>query len=375
MENFNSSKCLPKNMILKSAESHLYRIGLCLSSTDSIKRSKFHNPLLVFIINCITLIKCIISLLSSEENETIFIIIGDFSYFVGIKTHYNITIAFYVLMATVSQIINYYNDKHGIELKYLNVFKMMSGSLSPKSVGLMNREQIYKMIKQTKLLFSICKNNNEKVIPLVTLTMTIVPLLINCSILDTIIFGIPNSILTVCCFYYINNINLWQITYFYIICNYIKIKLREQNDNILVLIKRKTKIRNNSIAKVIRSISCLYSEINDYNISYWSKYLLSIWLIFVIIINTFLYLTIFGKMITIIRVVFIYISFLFIMGFLFIINTASSVNYEANKSYKLLNQLMSSNSKLSVKVHSLSNLNEFYSRHSSNIKVQYIQSI
>ena len=35
----------------------------------------------------------------------------------------------------------------------------MSGLVSPKSIGLTNKEQIYKLVKITKTLFTICKFN------------------------------------------------------------------------------------------------------------------------------------------------------------------------------------------------------------------------
>jgi hypothetical protein len=92
MKTYQTFKVLPQNMILCSAESHLYRIGLCLISETYVKRSKFHSPLLIFIINIVVLLKSIISLLLPEDNKYLLIVNGEFSYFLGLRTHFNITI-------------------------------------------------------------------------------------------------------------------------------------------------------------------------------------------------------------------------------------------------------------------------------------------
>ncbi len=103
-----------------------------------------------------------------------------------------------------------------------------------------------------------------------------------------------------------------------------------------------SKLRANTsqIKTIISSLNLIYNEINEYNTSYWSKYLLSIWLFQgTVIINT-LYFILFIPMLNICKYIFIWIEIVFIVTFLLIISTASSVNYEVNKSYKLLNSVM-----------------------------------
>jgi hypothetical protein len=62
-------KVLPKNIVLKGAENHLYKIGLNLITNGCEKRSSFYNPLLVFSINVLALLKSIVSLLTLQENK------------------------------------------------------------------------------------------------------------------------------------------------------------------------------------------------------------------------------------------------------------------------------------------------------------------
>ncbi len=47
---FDANQCLPQNIVIKSAETLLYRIGLSFESYDYVIRSKYYNPKIVFII-------------------------------------------------------------------------------------------------------------------------------------------------------------------------------------------------------------------------------------------------------------------------------------------------------------------------------------
>jgi len=69
MDSFNANKVLPKKIVLKGAENHLYKIGLNLITNGRKKRSSFYNPLLAFSINVVALLKSIVSLLTPEENK------------------------------------------------------------------------------------------------------------------------------------------------------------------------------------------------------------------------------------------------------------------------------------------------------------------
>jgi hypothetical protein len=160
MDSFDTNKVLPQNIVLKGAENHLYRIGLNLISNGPEKRNVLYNPLLIFNLNIAIVIKSIVSVLKPEENGKLLIIIGDFAHFFGAKTHLNLIIILSTILALNSQLISYYNYKNGIKQTYLKVFDMMSGLISPKSIGLTNKEHIYKLMKESKILFSFNKWNS-----------------------------------------------------------------------------------------------------------------------------------------------------------------------------------------------------------------------
>ncbi len=140
----------------------------------------------------------------------------------------------------------------------------MFGLVSPKSIGLTNGEEIYKLIKQSKLLFSFCKCNNQLLFPTFAL-LNLLPFVLNCSALDTIIFGIPHSLLYAIGIHYVSTISIWQIFLFRLICRYIKIKFKESNDFVSQLIFRRKLIKWKKVLRIIRNLDSKYSELDEYN--------------------------------------------------------------------------------------------------------------
>ncbi len=181
--------------------------------------------------------------------------------------------------------------------------------------------------------------NAGKIFPLLGFLLNIIPYATNCSIGDTILYGIPHSLLFACGAHHVLTIIVWQVVYFYFICRYIRIKLKNSNELISQTLKKSQKTSLLSIERVINSLDSIYVEIDDYNSNFWSKYLLIIWLIFGSYIVTCLFCLLFVKDL-ISKLIMGYTFFVSVLNFLFVINTASSVNYEAKKSYKLLNSFM-----------------------------------
>jgi hypothetical protein len=369
MDFFDANKVLPQNIVLKGAQNHLYRIGLNLKPNGKEKRNSFYNPILILSVNIATVIKAIVSVLTPEENEKLLTIIGDFGHFFGMKTHFNIILIMATILALISQITNYYLYKSGIKQTYLKVFDMMSGLISPKSIGLTNKEEIYKLVKDSKILFSFCKWNSERVLPLMAFVTNLFPFIINCSLLDIIFFGIPHCLLYILFIHYICSIMFWPLVYFYFICRYINIKIKEQNDFITRAIVGRKVINSLKISQLIRNLDRIYSELNQYNYEFWSLYLLTIWLSFGALIIFLSYFYFFSKLNIILNLFFGYGLTFVTSTFLFIISTASSVNYEANKIYKLLNHVMVYNSLRRIRAQTRNQLLNAYSR---KIKVKNI---
>jgi hypothetical protein len=371
MDSFDVNKVLPQNIVLKGAENHLFRIGLNLISDGNIKRRIFYNPVLIFSVNIAIVMKSVVSILTPEENKKLLIIIGDFSHFLGLETHYNVILILSIFLGLISQLINYYNYKNGIKHTYLKVFDMMSGLISPKSIGLTNKEEIYKLMKESKILFLFFKWNINYFLPPIGFLLNLFPFIINNSFLEIIIFGIPHSFFWAIAVNYISCLMLWPFVYFYLICRYIKIKIKQQNDFISKAIVERKPINSTKILRSIHKFNAIYSEINEYNNQFWSLYLLSIWLIFGSLIIFLSYFFFFAELTIVLKVFFGYAFVLITSIFLFIISTASSVNYEANKIYKLLNQIMVYNSLGRIRYRTRNELLNAYSR---KIKVKINES-
>ena len=116
------------------------------------------------------------------------------------------------------------------------------------------------------------------------------------------------------------------------LCLYLKIKLKNLNESVVQLNIRFIRFR-----EVLHSYDALYREIDDYNTTYWSKFLINIWLtlgtINVLFSQVLISSTIRLFLWFIMLYSFIFLSFLFIT----IIMCSASVNSNANQSYKLLN--------------------------------------
>ncbi len=132
--------------------------------------------------------------------------------------------------------------------------------------------------------------------------------------------------------------------YFYLICYYITIK--GCNNKIQYYIKNRIALNNRRAKNLMTELNAIYSEIDDYNQNYWSNYLFWVWILFATIINTYLYLGIFSNVEFIRRFIFTVASIVLIITLILMINSASSVSLEVNRSYQLIYSLLSIKSKL-----------------------------
>jgi len=86
----------------------------------------------------------------------------------------------------------------------------------------------------------------------------------------------------------------------------------------------------------VDSIYSLYSEINEYDENYWSKFIILICITCIVIISTFLYTTLFSELDLIIRLICFCVSFIFISVLVSVITITSSISSNANDTYKLV---------------------------------------
>ena len=305
------NKCLSNDLIIKSVENYLFRTGLCIETNNKYsvqKRSLINKPIVLFIISLIFFIKHNINCLINKRITYLSIILGDFGNFIGLKIEFTIVCDLMLILCIGSQIIYYYNYKNGIKPTFLRVFEMMSGLVSPKSIGLSDEKEILKLLRKTRLLFKYSKINNEKIAPILCLLNLLIPYLLNSSTIETIIFGIPNLFLFVVHNYELQNIIVYQFFYFYLLCYYLKNEIHSINRSI------KEKLNNSELLRIMYSLDSLYKEINEYNSQFWSKFLLLFW-ITMGSISTFIYfMVIFKSFVLIIKIVFLYFALVFFLN-------------------------------------------------------------
>ena len=95
------------------------------------------------------------------------------------------------------------------------------------------------------------------------------------------------------------------------------------------------------INSILYSYNSLFLEINEYNTTYWSKFLFNIWFFFGIFIVFTIYIVFFTNSSLVMRLIMFYYLILLTSLYLFIMNISSSLNSEANKTYKLFNMFYS----------------------------------
>jgi hypothetical protein len=235
------------------------------------------------------------------------------------------------------------------ESPYLKPFEMISGLVSPKSIGLINKEDINQLLNKSKLLFKFLK-----IVPNLTAFIAAgnsgMPLIPNSSghLYLIEIFWIAFSSIFA---YFSTQINFSQMTYFYIICLYLKLKLRNANNNIRKSFETKRKMTYNKIKNILKSLNSIALEINTYNNDLWSKYLMIFLMLIIIGLDLLLFQSFFGKSSLIFKIIIFYGSSSMFFLLIILINTASSVSFEANKSYKLLNKLfVTKNKQISIRM-------------------------
>ena len=154
MNDFDVDKPLPSVIAIEGAESYLYTIGLSLFASGSRIRDRFHNPFFISLIICVEILKSITAILLKEDKYKL-LLIGDFAYFLNGGNFLNSSIILCGSAAFISQILHYWKYYKNESPSYLKPFEMICGLVSPKSIGLINREHINQLLKKSKLTFKV----------------------------------------------------------------------------------------------------------------------------------------------------------------------------------------------------------------------------
>ena len=259
----------------------------------------------------------------------------------------------FLISVLITQIIYYNNYRNGIKPSFLRVFQMMSGLVTPTSLGLQNEKQITKLINHTRIGVKYSELNNKYVVRVIGWSAVFLIYLSCLNYTDAIFYGIANAFIFMIAHCVYGTVILSnQFLVFHVICLYLKLKINALNESLLEMNRRKRFVK---MRETLQSFDSLYSEINEYNTTYWSKLLLMYWILFSLYNVLMPYIMIFVQVNIAVQFTFIYCCILWGSCFLFLIFTASSVTHSVNKSYKTMNSLVSSYSR--------------YNKHSYSLKI------
>ena len=224
MTEISLNKVIPPELKIESIDDILYRIGLPLDSIrDRPKRKWFFKPIIVFTFLSIYLVKEVIIISLNEENDLIFKILGSHGYLLGMRKHLALVIILFSILVLSCQWIYYYNQRSGIKPTFLRVIQMMSGLVTPKSIGLTDEKQILKLLKISRITTKILYWNNNWVISSACLVMIMTIYSMKTSFMETLLYGIPNGFALFVWIVYVWNITDYQFFFLYVICLYLNL--------------------------------------------------------------------------------------------------------------------------------------------------------
>ena len=329
---------LPPHLVIPSAEDLLYDIGLCLTSVkeEPKPRKLLSRPKVIWIIEWIFFFQRFFSILIGQENRQALLILGDVGGYLGLKTNWNVLIIIAISIVISSQLNYYYNYKRGNNPTFLRVFRMMSGLVTPASVGLFQGNDVRKLTR-LKILFTLVKLNTEYVIRVVGFGLIIGLFIVNEPWLIALTYGLANAIMFCLWVHPSAKVVIYQFLYLFILCTYLNIKLKNLNQT-LKHMRNYRRFKN--FQRILHSFDALYREIDEYNTTYWSKFLFSVWSLFGAFIAQLSFIAIFNETNIILKIMICYALFLILILFNFVFFITSSLNSHANKSYKLFNYLV-----------------------------------
>ena len=87
------------------------------------------------------------------------------------------------------------------------------------------------------------------------------------------------------------NILSYQYIHYYLVCRYLDIKIKNSNENLILIRKQKNSMKI-KIDEILQIYNAIYCEIKEYDSTYLSKFLLTVWLL----IGTLLVILIYGHL-------------------------------------------------------------------------------
>jgi hypothetical protein len=333
---FNPNRPLPQELTIPSANDKFFKIGLSHFNFGDSKRSVINNPILIVIVNTIVITRSLISLKMKGLSRDMSIYLGNVSHFIEVGVQFDVENLCISCMSVSSLILFYKMYRRGKIPKFMDFFHMLSGSVSPLSLGLTNEVEIRKLSRKAKIMFALNEMTSYILAPFSGFMLYSMVLAKSSSLNEFLLFGIPWSLNCGIWCTYGSNIIFLQILCFYLICEFSKQRLRAVNEHLLRMKLGKIAVNERNVKLLLHSIDRVYGDIKTYNDEYMSQFLFINSVNFLVIFNMFLYNGIFGNLSPGLQSVLGIYSLNSFLAFSFPIHTASVVHTEANRAYPLI---------------------------------------
>ena len=342
----------------------LYSSGLSFDSygVEINKRKLIRNPYFIIVFLLSFLMLRLLSLFT--DNKATLLMFGEVAYIVNMKTMSCVVAIILGSMAIMFQLIHYYNHKKGIKQTFIVVIKAASGLRPVTSIDLENKEEFRKLSIFSLRIFQMLKLQNNYIVPIAMGSCALFLYAIETNVNVIFTFGIIQSFSWSLFMHVCLNFLTYQILYIYILCNYFKLKVKNTNKTIVDLknsCSKKLHLKSefysfNGLQNILHKYESICHEIDEYNTTYWSKFLMALWLCLGACIIFCLFMVIHRPMYLPLFMLTLYALILYTFTFLTVIMTVSSLNTQTNKSYKLLNFLYANVSKIKYRKIAISDL-------------------
>ena len=325
----NPYQRLPKQLVIPLAGSHLYSHGIVLFPCKGAIRPFYYHPLFIYTMELIYFTRSLVSLLIPERNREYFIYSGDYMFFIRAKTHINVAATQYMLVGMSILTLNaarYYVKQ---KPEFLECYKFLAGKCTPVKAGLRNGKHINGLVVRSKAIFNMTQFNTRLVF-VVSFVMSIFPLMVNSSSTQTLLFGLPWSIVFAISSFYTFSAYFWNIAYFYILCHLIKYRLRETGDRACRAVQFPSQFRQTSQYVMEKQVMDVSDKVRLYNSTYWASILFFIVFFMSTFLNVVLFAALFAPMSWIVQTSLFYAAGLSVLAIFFLLNTASVVYHESN---------------------------------------------
>lgn len=326
------------DLMIPNAGSDLYKYGLSLFPYESVERNAFRHPIWMFLVLTGYCVKLVVSLVVDSSDTAFALYTGDFFFFFGSRQHIRMGALIYGFLAIVSQIIHFWYYWKGIEPTYLRPLLAMAGLVSPQSIGLTGKRDVQRLAVRARIHLWLARVVLKSGIPLAA-GIAGLPTALESSCDQFFFFGLPSILIFVIWVHYSAAFFLFQVNYFLIICYYLKLKVINLNIELNELKNSPEEmILTPHIKRIVIAFDDIHKEVMEFNDNHWSLYLFVL-IAHVILITNLLLFAIFGRINTIIKILFIYVIIIFIVFISYILVNTSSVARLINKSYHTLNSL------------------------------------